>query len=112
MASFGGGCDPAKPPRYWAPEAWRLRCALLVARQRLPYHTADARLLDGVERWVLYTGKGKPVPGPWWALAVALASAAASALADADGRVLLAPWCQRGPTPSGETEAFKPLDLG
>jgi len=84
--------DPERPPRHWAPEAWRLRCALYDAMTRLPYGTADARLLDGVDKWVGWTGKGKPVPGPWWALACALVAAMAPCLADATARRLVAPW--------------------
>src|SRR6476660_1320202 len=103
--------DPDRPRRGWAPEAWRLRCALRAARERLPYATTDARLLDGVERWVLGTGLGRPVPGPWWALALALVTAAARCLADAASRRLVAPWVSGGATEPAAASAFKPLDL-
>ena len=99
-------------PRGWAPEAWRLRCAVVVARQSLPYHTADARLLDGVDKWLLWTGKGKPVPGPWWTVACGLVSAVYPALADATARALIAPW-GRGAAGAAPADAgpggFRPL---
>lgn len=107
----GNSCDPDKPPRYWHPEAWRLRCAMLAARERLPYHTADARLLDGIERWMLYTGKGQPVPGPWWTMAVALASACSAALSDAPARRLIAPWVRREAEGVPSVGGFAPIDL-
>lgn len=105
----GASQDPSRPPRYWAPEAWRLRCAVVAARQALPYHTADARLLDGVDKWLLWTGKGKPVPGPWWALACALARAMAPCLSDVGAGRLLAPWSQGDGVPGAEPDGFRPL---
>ena len=109
--SGGASQDPARPPRGWAPEAWRLRCAVVTARQALPYASADARLLDGVDKWLLWTGKGKPVPGPWWGLACALTAACHSCLADAGAVRLVAPWVQHGAVPSGDAGpgAFRPL---
>ncbi len=78
---------------------------------RLPYASADARLLDGFEKWLGWTGKGQPVPGPWWALACALASAVVPALADATAARLVAPWAGAGATPAGDAGpgAFRPL---
>lgn len=76
---------------------------------RLPYASADARLLDGVHKWVGWTGKGQPVPGPWWGVACRLTSAVAEALADADGRNLLAPWASVGPSAPAEPGGFRPL---
>lgn len=107
----GAGLDPARPPRHWAPEAWRLRCAIATARQSLPYATADARLLDGVEKWLLWTGKGKAVPGPWWALALALVAAMHPCLADAAAARLVAPWARETGVPGGDAgpDAFRPL---
>lgn len=78
---------------------------------RLPYGTADARLLDGIDKWIGWTGKGQPIPGPWWALACALVAAAVPCLADATARRLVAPWGRReGPAPAdaGPGE-FRPL---
>jgi hypothetical protein len=80
------------PPRGWAPAVWALRVALLTARSRLPYASANARLLDGVERWVRMGGRGRPASGPWWAHAVALTRAVAGAVDDAPTRAILAPW--------------------
>jgi hypothetical protein len=80
------------PPRGWAPDVWALRVALLTARSRLPYASANARLLDGVERWVRMGGRGRPASGPWWAWAVALTRAAAGACDDEPTRRILAPW--------------------
>lgn len=102
-------CDPARPPRYWAPEAWRLYCAVTDARQRLAYATADARLLDGVEKWLVLQGKGKPVPGPWWSLAVALTAQAWACLSDEPSRRLLAPWARPGAGPAPADVGFRPL---
>lgn len=78
---------------------------------RLPYASADARLLDGFEKWLGWRGKGQPVPGPQWALACALASAVGSALADPVAARLLAPWARREAVPSGDApgDAFRPL---
>lgn len=98
-------------PRHWAPEAWRLRCAVVTARQALPYASADARLLDGVDKWLLWTGRGKPVPGPWWALALRLVAAMTPCLADPGAGRLVAPWCHGGgvaPADAGPG-AFRPL---
>jgi hypothetical protein len=79
---------------------------------RLPYATADARLLDGFAKWLEWTGKGQPVPGPWWALACALAGAVVPALADAGSARLVAPWARRdgtvAPADAGPGE-FRPL---
>ncbi len=108
--SGGASCDPGRTPRGWAPEAWRLRCTVCIARQALPYASADARLLDGVDKWLLWTGRGKPVPGPWWALACALTSAMAPCLASSEAARLVAPWCHGGTVPSGDIETgFRPL---
>lgn len=108
-----GTCDPDRPRRGWAPEAWRLRCALRVARERIPYATADARLIDGVERWMLYTARGRPVPGPWWGRTCALVTAMRDCLEDHGGRLLVAPWCLgEGAVAAGaEPGGFRPLDL-
>ncbi len=89
-----------------------MRCAVCIARQALPYASADARLLDGVDKWLLWTGKGHSVPGPWWALALALVTAMVPCLADPASARLLAPWCQReGITPGADAGPgqFRPL---
>jgi hypothetical protein len=104
--------DPARPPRHWAPEAWRLRCAVYDAMVRLPYASADARLLDGYEKWLGWRGKGQPVPGPWWALACALASAVWGGLEDTVSARLVAPWGRHGATVPGADAGpgeFRPL---
>jgi len=78
---------------------------------RLPYASADARLLDGLEKWMGWTGKGQPVPGPWWALALRLVAAVVPALADPASALLVAPWARDGG--SGQADAgpgeFRPL---
>lgn len=78
---------------------------------RLPYASADARLLDGFEKWLGWTGKGQAVPGPWWGLATRLATAVRDALADADGRNLVAPWClsEGQGVPGADPAGFRPL---
>jgi hypothetical protein len=86
-----------------------MRCAVCIARQALPYASADARLLDGVDKWLLWTGKGKPVPGPWWALGCALTSAMAACLSDAGARRLVAPWVSGDGIPAAEPNGFRPL---
>ena len=102
--------DPARPARHWHPEAWLLRCAVWDAGTRLPYASADARLLDGFEHWLGWTGKGQPVPGPWWGLACGLAAAVVPALADPVAARLVAPWARDGAVPSGDASGgFRPL---
>lgn len=101
--------DPARPPRHWAPEAHRLRCAVYDAYTRLPYASADARLLDGVEKWLGWTGKGQPVPGPWWNTATHLVSAVHPALADATAKALVRPWCVEPGAAPAEPGGFRPL---
>lgn len=101
--------DPARPPRHWAPEAWRLCCAVYAACSRLPYASADARLLDGFHKWMLWTGKGQPIPGPWWTRCCALAGALARCLADVDSASLVAPWCHGEGAAPGEGGGFRPL---
>lgn len=107
----GASQDPTRVPRGWAPEAWRLRCAVVTARQALPYASADARLLDGVDKWLLWTGKGMPVPGPWWALALALVRAMGGCLASPDAARLVAPWARGEGVPSADAgpDQFRPL---
>lgn len=107
-----GSQDPDRPRRGWAPEAWRLRCALRTAKDRMPYATADARLIDGVERWMLYTARGHAVPGPWWGRCCALVTAMAGCLVDREARALVAPWCLGGVSAAaGAAPGFRPLDL-
>jgi len=97
------------PPRGWAAPVWALRVALLTARARLPYATAGARLLDGVERWVRMSGRGRAASGPWWAHAVALTAAAAAAVDDPPTSAILAPWVGLAvPAPVAGT-GFRPL---
>lgn len=88
-----------------------MRMALLAARERLPYASANARLLDGVERWVRIGGRGRAAAGPWWATAVALVAAAAAAV-DPDTALVLAPWvglvAYAAPAVAGAT-AWRPI---
>jgi len=119
------GADPTRPPRGVDATAWRLRCALRDAVARLPYATAEARLLDGLERWVKLaltpgqTAPGAPAlvsTGPAWA-AVLYAVAASAALVSEDSRALLAPWLALVPAPprapgagaAGAAADFHPL---
>lgn len=98
------------PPRGWVAEVWALRSALLVARSRLPYASAEARLLDGVERWVRMTGRGRAAAGPWWGHAVGLTASAASAVADAPTTLILAPWVGLvGDAPAAAASTFRPI---
>lgn len=75
-------------PRGVHPETWRLRCALLRAREARPYASADARLLDGVERYVRFEctspagGSALAPVGPRWAAVLALVEAAVRLLRD------------------------------
>jgi hypothetical protein len=86
------GRSPDGTPKGWNPDVWALRMALLTARERLPYASANARLLDGVDRWVRLSGRGRPPAGPWWARTCVLVRAVAEALEDRHTAALLAPW--------------------
>lgn len=109
--SRGRTYDPERPPKYWAKEAWRMRVAFRDAVARLPFTTADARLLDGVAVWLAYTGKGQPVPGPWWTLACRVAAAAVACVKDRQTADYLAPWSERAPgaAPAEAGAGFRPL---
>jgi hypothetical protein len=104
-----GAPSPTRVPKGWAPEVWRLRCALLAARERLPYASANARLLDGVERWVKLQGRGKAPAGPWWATCCALAKAAAWATDDPATQAILAPWAGLVDVAPVAGSGFRPL---
>lgn len=97
-----GGSRPV--PRGVDPEVWRLSQTLLAARQRLPYATAEARLLDGVQRWVQLDarvpvdGVSLTPTGPRWAAVLALLAAVAPLVSD-ESRRMLAPWL--GPATPG-----------
>ncbi len=86
-----------------------MRCAVWDAMTRLPYASADARLLDGFEKWLGWTGKGQPVPGPWWTVATGLVSAVYPALADATARALVRPWCAGPGAAPADPSGFRPL---
>lgn len=103
------GGDPARPPRYWAPEPWRLYCALVEARVRLPYATADARLIDGVAHYVVMTGKGRATPSPWWTEVCDLVAAMLKCVADDGAQRLLSPWRSRTPGAATAPGGFTPL---
>jgi hypothetical protein len=83
------------------PESWRLSEALLLARQRLPYATAEARLLDGVQRFVQLEcrapadGVSLTPVGPRWAAVLRVVDAVAPLVSE-DSRRLLAPWLGAG----------------
>lgn len=103
------GAQP-RPPRGWDPGVWALRVALCTAVARLPYASANARLLDGVERWVRLGGRGRAAAGPWWGHAVALTAAAVAACDDPPTTALLAPWVGlAGVRPGAAASAFRPL---
>lgn len=92
---------PRRTPRGVHPETWRLSEALLAARSRLPYASAEARLLDGVQRFVQLDARA-PVDGvsltptgPRWAAVLRLLAAVAPLVSDGS-RAILAPWV--GPT--------------
>lgn len=106
-----GTAAPAAPskagprvPRGVHPETWRLRCALLRAREARPYSSADARLLDGVERYVRFEctspagGVALAPVGPRWAAVLALVAATARLLRDPAPD--LDEWARTGGTPA------------
>jgi hypothetical protein len=94
-----GTADPSarKVPRGVHPETWRLASTLLVARQRLPYASAEARLIDGVQRFVQLDatspvdGVSLAPEGPRWRAVLAVLAAIAPLVSD-DSRRLFAPW--------------------
>jgi hypothetical protein len=95
------GSDQVPVPRGVHPETWRLAQTLLVARRRLPYASAEARLVDGLQRFVALDAK-VPVDGvsltpggPRWG-AVVTALQAIAALVSTDTRAMLAPWLPGG----------------
>lgn len=102
-----------KPPSGWTQPVWDLRQALLAASTRLPRGSGLQRLLEGAERWVKLTGKGRPGPGlpaspesaQWWRDTMALVEAVA-ACGDHGTRLLLAPWLGGRGTPSGGFTPF------
>ncbi len=92
--------------RLHHPEVWRLSEALLAARQRLPYASPEARLLDGLQRWVQLEG-GAPDPAarlqpttPRWDGVLALVLATARLVSEPSRR-MLAPWLPGGLVPEG-----------
>jgi hypothetical protein len=96
LAPTAGTAAP-RTPRGVHPEPWRLSEALLTTVRRLPYATAEARLLDGVQRFVRLEcrapadGVSLTPSGPRWA-AVLRVVAAVAPLVSEDSRRLLAPW--------------------
>lgn len=95
-----------KKPRHVDPEVWALVLALTQARDSVPYATAEARLLDGLARWVRQAATGTLAPdgvvlaprGPVWASVLAAVGATARLCGEGTRR-LLGPWL--GPSPSG-----------
>lgn len=105
------GLVTRKPVRGFTVPVWELRCALLEASQRLPRGTGLQSLLEGAERYVKLTGKGRPGPGPgspesvqWWADVLALVQVLGQ-IGDRGTVLLLGPWLRPGP---GGSE-FKPF---
>lgn len=87
-------------PKGADPAVWALAEALLVARERLPYATAEARLLDGLQRWVALEAKAPGearlrAVGARWAAVVGAVSAVAR-LCSPEAQALLAPWAAAG----------------
>lgn len=84
-------------PRGVHPDVWRLSETLLAARRRLPYASGEARLIDGVQRFIQLDarvpvdGVSLTPTGPRWAAVLALVSAVAPLVSD-DSRRMLAPW--------------------
>ncbi len=102
-APYRAGSGLLRAPPGVHPETWRLRCALITARDRVPFATAEARLLDGLCWFVKAAAKGATCDpaadgrrlapgGPGWAGAVAAVGAVAR-VCSAETQVLLAPWC-------------------
>jgi hypothetical protein len=95
-----------KKPRHVDPQVWALVTALVQARESLPYESSEARLLDGVARWVRTAATGTTGPdgvvlrpeGPVWAAVLALVGSAAR-LCGEGSRRLLEPWA--GLSPAG-----------
>lgn len=86
-----------RAPRGVHPTVWALSEGLLAARSRLPYATAEARLLDGLQRWVALeakipaSGVSLSPAGPRWAQVLAAVVAVARLCSD-ETRAMLAPW--------------------
>lgn len=98
------GTDGRPVPRGVHPETWRLSETLLAARRRLPYASGEARLLDGVQRFVQLDarvpvdGVSLTPTGPRWAAVMRLLAAVAPLVSE-DSRRMLAPWL--GPATPG-----------
>lgn len=111
MTASAPGASALRPPKGWVAGVWELRITLLYARERLPWASPNARLLDGVERWVRMGGRGRQVGSGWWAHALALVGAAAAACDDAPTTALLAPWLggvrPPAPAPAGPAPGFR-----
>lgn len=115
------GTSPGRAPAGVHPEVWRLRLAVVAAREALPYATAEARLLDGLRWWLQAASSGRTAAdrrlgasGPAWAEALVLVSAIAAVCSPAT-RTLLAPWVVRvaaagapAPTPGAGLD-FRPF---
>lgn len=109
------GAAELKVPRHWTEPVWRLRCALLDASRRLPRGTGLQALLEGTERYVKLTGRGRPGPGfaspesvAWWRDVLGLVQVVGR-IADGGTRVLLAPWLDGGARAPAEADGFKPF---
>lgn len=119
-ATAKAGSGLLRAPAGVHPETWRLRCALITARDRVPFATAEARLLDGLCWFVKAAAKGATCDpaadgrrlapgGPGWAGAVAAVGAVAR-VCSAETQVLLAPWCGPAGAASGAAGVdFRPF---
>jgi hypothetical protein len=102
-AAGAGTFAGLRTPRGVHPETWRLYAACVTARDRVPYSSAEARLLDGLVWYVKHAGRTAPrltPAGPAWADALALV-AAVCRVCSVDTQALLAPWARQAPSAPG-----------
>jgi hypothetical protein len=76
----------AKSNQYH-PIVWQLYNDLVAARKAVPYATATARIIDGIEKWVHYSGRHQPgdVSNPWFAHVLAMVWFARAAIVEQPG---------------------------
>jgi hypothetical protein len=115
----GLGPSRGRPRGRAHPETWRLRDVVLAARERLPFATAEARLLDGlrwfVEREARAVPALSPASGVRWAQTLALVSAVHD-VCSPETQALLLPWSRavtgHGPAPAPGAVPAHPADGG